>query len=122
MKLHESNTAGANLFTAHGAGYVEINRVRHQGSLVVTADSITPWPPASFEALEEAHFSQLLALQPELVIFGSGSTLRFPHPRLSAALTNAGIGVEVMDTSAACRTYNILLAEDRRVVAALLGS
>lgn len=122
MKLHESNTAGANLFTAHGAGYVEINRVRHQGSLVVSADSITPWPPASFEALEDAHFAQLLALQPELVIFGSGSTLRFPHPRLSAALTNAGIGVEVMDTSAACRTYNILLAEDRRVVAALLGS
>jgi uncharacterized protein len=122
MKLHESKTAGANLFTAHGAGYVEINRVRHQGSLVVSADSITPWPPASFEALEEAHFAQLLALQPELVIFGSGSTLRFPHPRLSAALTNAGIGVEVMDTSAACRTYNILLAEDRRVVAALLGS
>ena len=121
MKLHESKTAGANLFTAHGAGYVEINRERHEGSLVVSADSITPWEPANFAALEEAHFTQLLTLQPELVIFGSGATLRFPHPRLSAALTNAGIGVEVMDTSAACRTYNILLAEDRRVVAALLG-
>jgi uncharacterized protein len=122
MKLHEAKTAGANLFTAHGAGYVEINRERHEGSLIVSADSITPWAPANFAALEEAHFTQLLALQPELVIFGSGPTLRFPHPRLSAALTNAGIGVEVMDTSAACRTYNILLAEDRKVVAALLGS
>jgi hypothetical protein len=74
MKLHEAKTAGANLFTAHGAGYVEINRERHEGSLIVSADSITPWAPANFAALEEAHFAQLLALQPELVIFGSGAT------------------------------------------------
>lgn len=53
-------------------------------------------------------------------MFGAGARLRFPHPRLTAALTNAGIGVEVMDTGAACRTYNVLLSEDRRVLAAVL--
>ncbi|MFC3530638.1 Mth938-like domain-containing protein [Vogesella facilis] len=121
MKLHEAKTAGSNLFTAYGAGYVEINGNRHQGSLIVTGDSILPWGPASFEALTEEHFSALLALQPEVVIFGSGQRLRFPHPRLTAALANAGIGVEVMDSNAACRTYNILLAEDRQVIAVLLG-
>lgn len=122
MKLHEAKSAGSNLFTAHGDGHVDINKVRHEGSLIVTADTIQPWPPADFAALAPEHFEQLLALQPEVVIFGSGRTLRFPHPRLTAALTNAGIGVEVMDNNAACRTYNILLAEDRQVVAALLGA
>lgn len=121
MKLHEAKTAGSNLFTAYGAGYVEINGERHSGSLIVTGNSIQPWAAATFEALAEEHFSALLALQPEVVIFGSGQRLRFPHPRLTAALTNAGIGVEVMDSNAACRTYNILLAEDRQVIAVLLG-
>ncbi|WP_174873285.1 Mth938-like domain-containing protein [Vogesella oryzae] len=121
MKLHEAKTAGSNLFTAYGTGYVEINGERHSGSLIVTGDSIQPWAASSFETLAEEHFSALLALQPEVVIFGSGQRLRFPHPRLTAALTNAGIGVEVMDSNAACRTYNILLAEDRAVIAVLLG-
>ncbi len=121
MKLHEAKTAGSNLFTAYGAGYVEINGARHSGSLIVTADSIQPWAPATFETLAEEHFAALLSLQPEVVIFGSGQRLRFPHPRLTAALANAGIGVEVMDSNAACRTYNILLAEDRQVIAVLLG-
>lgn len=120
MKLHEANTAGSNLFTASGAGHVEINKVRHEGSLIVTADSITSWRPARFEDFGEADFAAVLALQPELVLLGTGNKLRFPHPKLYAALTNAGIGVEVMDTAALCRTYNILLAEGRGVVAALL--
>lgn len=121
MKLHEAKTAGSKLFTAYGAGYVEINGERFNGSLIVTASSVQPWAPTSFEALAEEHFAALLALQPEVVIFGSGQRLRFPHPRLTAALSNAGIGVEVMDSNAACRTYNILLAEDRQVIAVLLG-
>lgn len=120
MKLHEANTAGSNLFTSYGAGHVEINKARHQGSLIVTGDSISAWPPATFDDFSEADFLQILAMQPELVLLGTGSKLRFPHPRLYAALTNAGIGVDVMDTAAACRTYNILLAEGRGVVAALL--
>ena len=65
-------------------------------------------------------FKFLLALEPEIVLLGTGATLRFPRPALSHCLTQAHIGLEVMDTAAACRTYNILVAEGRRVLAALL--
>ncbi|MCD5363003.1 Mth938-like domain-containing protein [Chromobacterium aquaticum] len=121
MKMQQSLGQGKNLFTGYGEGHVLINAQRHDGNLIVTPDSVEPWPVAAFEELQESHFSALLALQPEVVLFGSGKHLRFCHPRLSAALTAAGIGVETMDTQAACRTFNILLAEDRRVVAALLA-
>lgn len=121
MKMQQSLGQGRNLFTGYGEGHVLINAQRHKGNLIVTADSVAPWPVTAFEDLQESHFSALLALQPEVVLFGTGKSLRFCHPRLSAALANAGIGVETMDTQAACRTFNILLAEDRRVVAALLA-
>ncbi|MBI3144624.1 MAG: Mth938-like domain-containing protein [Pseudogulbenkiania sp.] len=121
MKLHQATGQGRNLFTGYGDGHVLINQIRHDGNLVVTPDEVRPWTPASFEELASEHFAMLLDLAPEVVLFGSGARLRFPHPRLTAALTNAGIGVEVMDTQAACRTYNILLAEDRRVIVALFS-
>ena len=73
-----------------------------------------------FDGLSAEDFAALLEYTPEVVVFGAGARLRFPQPRLTAALTNAGIGVEVMDTGAACRTYNVLLSEDRRVLAAVL--
>jgi uncharacterized protein len=78
------------------------------------------WNCARFEDLTEAHFSQLAASQPELVVFGSGARLRFAPPALLRALMAQRIGVETMDTLAACRTYNILAGEGRRVIAALL--
>ena len=76
--------------------------------------------PATFADLTPAHFDRLGANQPELVIFGSGQRLRFPSPGLLRGLIERGIGVETMDTMAACRTYNILAGEGRKVVAALL--
>ena len=120
MKLHQAKTAGLNVFTGYGEGHVLINEARHDGNLLVTAEEIHPWEVSDFDALQAAHFEQALPYKPEVVLFGSGAKLRFPHPRLTAALTNAGIGVEVMDTQAACRTYNILMAEDRKVLALLL--
>lgn len=78
------------------------------------------WECASFEELTPAHFSRIAACQPELVIFGSGNRLRFPRPDLLRALIEQRIGVETMDTLAACRTYNILAGEGRQVMAALL--
>jgi len=78
------------------------------------------WAPGGFDALTESDFAALAALKPEVALFGSGATMRFPHPRLTRALTEARIGLEVMDTPAACRTYNILAAEGRRVAAAIL--
>ncbi len=78
------------------------------------------WACSRFEDLTEEHFSRLLESRPELVIFGSGTRLRFPPPAFLRSLMAARIGVETMDTIAACRTYNILAGEGRKVLAALL--
>ena len=81
---------------------------------------LTDQERASIDELQEAHFADIVAAAPEVVIFGSGPRLRFPHPALLRSLMAARIGVETMDTAAACRTYNVLAAEGRRVMAALL--
>lgn len=120
MKLHAAATAGRNVVTAYGAGFVAINGVRHESSLVLLPDALADWPPAGFEALAPEHFAALAAHAPELVLLGTGARQRFPHPALGAPLARAGIGLEVMDLQAACRTFNILAAEARRVCAALL--
>jgi len=120
MKLHLAASSGQNLFTGYGPGYVAVNNVRHEKHIVVTADQITAWSIESFEALSAEVFESVLALEPEIVLLGTGSALRFPDPALSRRLAASGIGLEVMDTRAACRTYNILIAEGRKVVAAIL--
>ena len=121
MKFEQDNPAGRNTFTGYGEGYVEVNRQRHATSLVVSADRvITDWPAKSIEALTADHFAAVLALRPEIVLLGTGASFTFPPGPLLTPLRQAGIGVEVMDTPAACRTYNILLGEGRNVVAALV--
>lgn len=121
MKLHADAPSASNTFTAYGPGFVEINRQRYGHALLVAPEgAVTAWDIGGFESLTPAHFERLLALAPEVVLLGTGERQRFPHPRLTAALAQARIGVEVMDTRAACRTYNILMAEGRRVLAALL--
>lgn len=121
MKLHLANLGDTKLFTAHGPDHVMVNGERHDSSIVVLAGEVRrDWTIQGFDALSEAHFTYFLALAPEVLLLGTGARQRFPHPRLYRALTDAGIGVECMDTPAACRTYNILVAEDRRVVAAIL--
>lgn len=107
-------------FTGYGDGYVLVNGERYARSLLVTPERVLDWAPGSFAELAEAHFAQIAAWGPEVVLLGTGARLRFPAPALSAPLARAGVGLEVMDVQAACRTYNILAAEDRRVVAALL--
>lgn len=120
MKLHLTTAGGQNIFTGYGAGYVTVNNVRHEKHLVVMPDQIMAWQVENFEALSAEDFESLLALDPEIVILGTGNAQRFPAPALSRPLTMAGIGIEVMDSKAACRTYNILIAEDRKVLAAIL--
>ncbi|BCL76065.1 hypothetical protein JHS3_18010 [Jeongeupia sp. HS-3] len=122
MKLHHTVTDHLNQFASYGDGFVSVNDVRYEGSLIVTPDEIREWRPASFEALTPDDFAVLLELKPELVLFGTGKTLRFPHPRLTAALVNARVGFDAMDTGAMCRTFNILTAESRRAVAVVLGA
>jgi len=120
VKLHASALTSLHTFTGYGEGYVMVNGTRHAANLIVLPERIEPWPVADFDALAEEHFALLAALKPEVVLLGTGSRLRFPHPRLTAPLARARIGLEVMDLQAACRTYNILMAEERRVAAALL--
>ncbi|MBN3814202.1 Mth938-like domain-containing protein [Paraburkholderia sp. Ac-20347] len=121
MKLHQDSSGALNTVTGYGADYVEINLERHNGSILVMPDSpVQPWPVNAFDSLTPELFAMLLPLKPEVVVFGSGERLRFPHPRLTAPLSAQRIGVEAMDFKAACRTYNILMAEGRRVALALL--
>lgn len=121
MKLHLAGQTGQNVFTAYGAGWVMVAGVRYQASLVVTPDRlIEGWTPASFEALAPEHFAPIVELAPEIVLLGTGAKLRFPRPEIVRPLIDARIGMEVMDVQAACRTYNILLGEDRKVLAALV--
>jgi uncharacterized protein len=120
VKLHASLAAGRNVVTAYGEDYVAVNGERHRSSLLLLPGRVLDWEPQSFDALIPEHFSRLLELDVEIVLLGTGPKQRFPHPRLVAALARAGIGLEVMDLQAACRTYNILVAEERKVAAALL--
>lgn len=121
MKLHLSSAPGLNLITAYGEGFVQIQALRLEASLIVLPETlVTDWPVAAFDSLTQDAFAPILARQPELVILGTGGRHRFPHPSLYQALISAGIGLEHMDTGAACRTYNILAAEGRKVAAALI--
>ena len=121
MKLHSSRPNALNTVTAYGEGWIEINAVRHAGALLVLPESpVRPWPAERFEALSVEHFEAIAALEPEVVLLGTGRVQRFPHPRLTTALSSRRIGIEAMDTGAACRTYNILMSEGRKVLAALL--
>lgn len=120
MKLHLTTGEGQFLISGYGAGFVTINRVRYESSVLVTPASVSEWPVADFDTLMAAHFEPVLALRPEVVILGTGRAIRFPATPLARALAEAGVGLEVMDSGAACRTYNILAAEGRKVVAAIL--
>jgi len=120
MKFHLQPSA-SNVVTCTGPGWVRIGATEYRDNLVLLPDAIVEgWAPDGFAALGEPDFAALLAHAPEMVLLGTGERQRFPHPRLYQALSAARVGVEVMDTRAACRTFNILVAEDRRVAAAII--
>jgi uncharacterized protein len=121
MRIQLETGDQANLIRSYAAGQVIVNQDSYTRSLVVLPGQvITGWPPQAFAELTRAHVEALAALHPELVILGTGRRQRFPRAELLAPLVEAGIGWEVMDTGAACRTYNILMSEGRNVAAALL--
>ncbi|MCK6390635.1 MAG: Mth938-like domain-containing protein [Azonexus sp.] len=121
MKLHLSNTSGLNLFTAYGDGFVAVNHEKHEKNLIVLPENLLPaWSTANIATLTETDMQQLAALDAEVILLGTGNRLRFPAPALMRPIAEAGIGLEVMDIQAACRTYNILASEGRKVAAALL--
>lgn len=121
MKLQADRPIGQNIVTAYGAGYIAVNGVRHTVSLLLMPQRLeTDWAVGGFAALTEADFERLAQLGCEVLLLGTGSRQRFPRPSLLRPLMTAKIGVEVMDSGAAARTYNVLTAEGRNVAAFLL--
>ena len=120
MKFTLEPTSRANLIRGYSAAEIRIGEQSVHGSCIVTADRlITDWEPQSFAELGVAHLETLLALAPELVLLGTGATQRFAPPAVRAALAERGVGLEAMELGAACRTFNVLVQEERRVAAAL---
>ena len=121
MKLQSDLHSGANTITGYGDGYVEINQIPYAHAVLLSSDgAISAWPVESFDNLEASDFDQMIALKPELILIGTGSRQRFPKPELLKSLISAKIGFEIMDSQAACRTYNILVGEGRQVLLALI--
>lgn len=112
---------GRHLIRGYEQGRILINDGSYTQSLIVTPDRLIPdWPPQALADLEEPHLAAITDLRPEVVLLGTGSRLSFPEPAVMAYFGKRGVGLEVMDTAAACRTYNVLMAEGRAVAAALL--
>jgi len=121
MKLHSTETQQYQTVTAYDDKGVEINATRFEHSLLVLPETLpVSWPVSAFDQLTAAHFAQIDATAPDVVILGTGLRQRFVHPQLTSVLTTRRIGVECMDNRAACRTYNILMAEGRKVALALI--
>jgi uncharacterized protein len=121
MKFHLTQAAGQNMITGYGDGYIAVNTQRYTRPVIVTPNrEISDWDVENFATLTRAHFEALLELKPEIVLLGTGERQQFPRPELARVLTEAGVGVEAMDTKAACRTYNILMSEGREVLAAII--
>ena len=112
---------GVQSISGYGAGWIGIGNEKITHSVVLSSEGARQdWHCHTFEALSAAHFQQIADLAPELLVFGSGQRLRFPQAAWLRPLIERGIGIETMDTQAACRTYNILASEGRRVAVALL--
>jgi uncharacterized protein len=123
VKFQPDTLTGVNLITRHEPGRLWVGSAAHAGSVLVPwVGNVLPWAAPRFEALSEEHFEQIALLQPEVVIFGSGLRLRFPPAAWLRPLIERRIGIETMDTAAACRTYNVLASEQRSVVAAMLSA
>lgn len=118
MKLHLTNPKQTHMFTGYDESTVQVNQQDYQTSLVVTTEQIhQDWLSDDIDQLQPEHFEQLSTLEPEVVLVGTGKQQHFLHPKLFKSLTSRHIAVEFMDSAAACRTYNILVAEDRKVAA-----
>lgn len=119
MKLHLTQSE-LNLITYYDDNSVEIQQKIYTGNLIITPLQVNIWSVSGFADLRAEDFAGLLNFAPELIILGTGAKQLFPPPHLYVNLMQAGVGLEIMDKLAACRTYNILLAEGRSVLAALL--
>jgi uncharacterized protein len=122
MKIElDSSSENSNRVDAYNVGQVSIAGNTYRSSLLVSHNNISPdWSPESLAELDKSHIEQIITLDPEIVLLGTGKRLVFPSESVVSPLRENNIGFEVMDTGAACRSYNFLLNEGRLVVAALM--
>ena len=121
MKLHPDHHDDLNAITAYGTGWVEVNGARHEGPLLLRPQGpVQSWAIDGLAALTPETLLAQAEPRPEVILLGTGARLQFPPPSFSRPLLQAGIGLETMDSVAACRTYNILMAEGRQVLLALV--
>jgi uncharacterized protein len=121
MKLHQDSNATLNMITAYSESFLEVNRQRYDHSIVLWPEGpVLRWEPKSFDQISANSLSGLAEQLPEVILLGTGAKQRFLHPSIGAHLSAKFIGLEAMNTAAACRTYNILVSEGRKVVALLL--
>ena len=120
MKFTQQRPEGINLIRRYGADFIAIGENEIRESCIVSANSFAPWAPRSVEDLKPEHLAPLFALKPEVVVLSTGAKQVFPRAALRAEFATRKIGLEVMEIGAACRTYNVLVGEARRVLAAVL--
>src|SRR5689334_25423062 len=120
MKFTQQPTTGINLIRRYGADFIVVAEQEVRASCIVSATSIENWAPASVEELTPAHLEVLFAARPEVVVLSTGARQQFPRAALRAEFATRKIGLEVMEVGAACRTYNVLVGEERKVLAAIL--
>jgi uncharacterized protein len=123
MRFTQDSSSSINVIRGYGIDGLRVKEATYQGALIISASTVISEPNIhSLDALLKIDAARILELQPELILLGTGARQSFPSPAFAAPFLRAGIGVEVMDTGAACRTYNVLVMEQRRVVALLLAS
>lgn len=121
MRFHQDSSSPGNLIRSYGTGEIRINDSAFNAPVIVSNAAIEAGPQiAAADELGVSHAAAVLAHEPEVVLLGTGPRQSFPSPEFGAAFLRAGVGLEVMDTGAACRTFNVLVAEQRRVVALLI--
>lgn len=120
MSLMEHRTEGLHVVRWVRADAIAVDGSEQSASFLLAPDTLAPWPPTSVSEIDEAAIDSVMAMQPELVLLGTGIVQRMAPPRLMGAFLTRGVGLEAMDNAAAGRTFNLLAAEGRRVVAAFL--
>ena len=121
MKFTEELPNGSNVIHAYHEHGININGQTYSESLVLSQEIlVTDWPVSSIAELNRVHLQDLLSNGPEVILIGTGKQLVFPSPDIYAPIISQGIGIEFMDTGAACRTYNILISENRKVIAGMI--
>ena len=121
MKFTQHTPGGLNLIRRYGADFITVGEQELRASCIVGPTTlIRDWPPRDVATLTAEQLAPLFELQPEVVVLSTGLRQQFPSAALRAGFTTRKIGIEVMEVGAACRTYNVLVGEERKVLAAVL--